>query len=491
MVSRLSRHLAPQAAANVKPKAKPVPEAVPAFMALVDDFVADNPVHTCLDQEQVRWAAAKLLLRRICKPERLKQWPGPDASRLLAILFILFAEEGLTKKKATILGFTSIEFWEVLETIVRTCGIAREKLQEAVMEVDTGSRAAHLVHSRDLDVLFRSSAGTASGGSSLASIEEEEVPEEADELLVTESAHLPPLKLPGTTAAGADGEPNIAPEALIVRQQLAKRYRRVRFGILISCSVWFGLAELVSRSVPDAPRTLFFFFYHLLVMGMLAATFPTNLATRAGLKLLQPLAVVIACGGTISAVNGLQKQPHMDASCRYINYLHALIMSGTWAMNACITLRGKLTWSVVRLTHGVDGMLFLLTTLALRHLGTPADLAGYPPCGPGCVDFNAALLRAVTTLLASACTGPAWREKVASLANLVGLNHVTLSLNDVPPPGQLQLRRDGKQEAAEDLSWQQGESWTSFTDSAHVRAMGGGSTASTCTYKTIDRGGAN
>ena len=57
-----------------------------------------------------------------------------------------------------------------------------------------------------------------------------------------------------------------------------------------SCVAWFGLAELLSRQLPNQlGRVLMFLLYTLLLVSILCGTFPTELTSHAALKLTRPL----------------------------------------------------------------------------------------------------------------------------------------------------------------------------------------------------------
>lgn len=136
----------------------PPENAANAFMALVEHFLAEHPVKTdAVSQEGIRWAAAKVLLYQTVSPERLKYWPGPGSERLAAILFIIFAEDGLVHEEESILGMTPVHLYEILESVVHRSNITQHELMTAIIEVSqfNDNYAMHLVQSPELEVLFR------------------------------------------------------------------------------------------------------------------------------------------------------------------------------------------------------------------------------------------------------------------------------------------------------------------------------------------------
>lgn len=241
-----------------------------AFMALVDSFVRKNPVRTdAVRKADIRWAAAKILLYQTVSADRLKLfWTRPDAPRLAGILFVFFAEVGLGKKRSTTLGMTSIQLYEMLETVVRKSGLTRDELCSAVVEISTGAgtKALALVQSHEIDVLFETPSDTPPEAASsnpkppaLASPRSPRSPrkhgsyphsprtpmsqhysdesgdgclhtiEEEPDLSIPESACLPSQpSAPPDEAPTAGRNPDSS-----VRQQLAMRYQRVRKYVLV------------------------------------------------------------------------------------------------------------------------------------------------------------------------------------------------------------------------------------------------------------------
>ena len=496
-----------------------------AFMALVDSFVRKNPVRTdAVRKADIRWAAAKILLYQTVSADRLKLfWTGPDAPRLAGVLFILFAEVGLGKKRSTTLGMTSIQLYEMLETVVRKSGLTRDGLCSAVMETSTGASttALALVQSHEIDVLFETPSDTPpeaassnpepaapasprsprkhgsyprsprtpmsqhysdeSGDGCLHTIDEE------PDLSVPESACLPSQpSAPPDEAPTAGRNPDSS-----VRQQLATRYQRVRKYVLVvrlppieletpcpgqlscltsptlsllvvrqSCVAWVGLAELLSRQLPNQlGRVLMFLLYFLLVVSILCSTFPTELTSHAALKLLRPLAYTVAVGAAANAVTGyysyssLQVGPAGNAGADAVHALFVVSMITIWMVAAFLGHRGRFSWGAFRIVLALDGVLFFASALALRFVGEPSERPVYPPCGPGCVPFHAALVRAATTLIFSTTATAERRLMIASLANKIGLNHVTLSLQDVTPPGARHDDDGSSSTSDKDSSW--------------------------------------
>ena len=88
-------------------------------MELVDAYLLENPCSTrALSAEHIKLAATKILINHALeargRPERAEQ-AGPGTTRLAAILFVLFADEGLERGHSTILGLSVNELFELLE----------------------------------------------------------------------------------------------------------------------------------------------------------------------------------------------------------------------------------------------------------------------------------------------------------------------------------------------------------------------------------------
>ena len=75
--------------------------------------------------------------------------------------------------------------------------------------------------------------------------------------------------------------------------------------------------------------------------------------------------------------------------------------------------------------YAVDGVGFVVCTLAMRGLGPPP---AYPP---GNTTLWSALLRGASTLGLSVLLTPANRVRLASAANSAGWNHVCMELRDL------------------------------------------------------------
>ena len=287
----------------------PPENAANAFMALVEHFLAEHPVKTdAVSQEGIRWAAAKVLLYQTVSPERLKHWPGPGSERLAAILFILFAEDGLVHEEESILGMTPVHLYEILESVVHRSNITQHELMTAIIEVSrfNDNYAMHLVQSPELEVLFRqqssssgpppsllqrsrsarsamrreseggggrccgpSSTGCAGSSSSssssnvLQTIKEETEAGGADsplpESCVSESASL----LPGRVDSPADGDGGSGSQ-----QPHPQGYWHARMFALASCCAWCILAVAITTAFSDyTHRMIVFALYCVVTTG--------------------------------------------------------------------------------------------------------------------------------------------------------------------------------------------------------------------------------
>jgi hypothetical protein len=305
------------AATDPRPDAgRPATDPAINFMALVDSFVLKNPVKTkAVTYADIRWAAAKVLLYQTISPQsRDRHWPGTNSARLAGILFILFAEVGLSRKKRrNILGMTPEGVYELLEVVVSKSELTREELHAAVIASSTGKskRALTLIQSYEIDVLFHHevrpplevSIPSTSHRSPrklrgpLSSPHSPDTPMSQlyEECLQTIEEEEPETPGPAPETPGPAGEPTA---------------RSYQFVVALACIAGFSLAELLIR--------------------------------RSNAK-----------GGS---------NTRADAA----HVLLALSMSALWMSAALICHQGQLSWKVLRVVLAADGLLVGITTMRAR-----------------------------------------------------------------------------------------------------------------------------
>jgi len=157
---------------------------------------------------------------------------------------------------------------------------------------------------------------------------------------------------------------------------------------------------------------------------LVAAAFPADddLTSELGVGFVS-LPVFIA--GTLRSVGPAldfhRSSTQINAACTQVHAAVCALLVVNWVYFTRKIATGKLSWMVVRAVYAVEGMLFLLCTLAHRALGPP------PLYAPGNVSFSYAILRALTPLGLSALFTGANRRRIAG----VGVVHTVLELGDL------------------------------------------------------------
>lgn len=447
----------------------------PMFMELVDEYLESCPVRTqALSRASLRFAAAKILIRRVPDAEQrgLKPVAGEEATRLAAILLVLFAEEGLQStsdgragaggRGADVLGMTSRGLYEMIEALVARNHIDRDELIEMVIDVDLGERATQLMQSREIDVLWSPRHRTGScatrsiardeassrhgggggggdgGGAALGGPRQRrttaasnrrrldrDAQEEEAPLFVPESAQLEQLA----------SSSHVSPDLLrVLQRQLAKRFQLVQRLVLGTCGVYFVLAECIGHVFPSA-RALFYLVFLCVVFLVVVISFPTDLTCPAARQLMQPLTSVFAVAVVHNMSRGFfVKSPDVNEACTLINAILYVVSCVITLFMAYSAYARNLTWRRVHALFIADGIAFGLAALALRYYaGAPIHANVYPPCGngQGCVTFHPALLRAFVPLAMSLAFPRGVRTRAAAAANRCGWNHVAISLDEM------------------------------------------------------------
>ena len=402
-----------------------------AFYRLVDQYMDAHPVtsdaRAALSTSNIKFAVAKILIRKTRSTSKAMEWPGAGVEKLAAILLTLFVQEHLRHEMPTILGLPAGEFYALIEEIVTSQRISRELLMSNVIAVDCDGRAIDLVGSHAISPLWTSSQmEAASTKRRLHAILE------SPELgCTTESASVSQL----SSSRGSMGA-DVVPLTLL-RKRLSERFVKLRLVVVLVAIAWVlcgPLSWVSTRRVPGL-------FPLMVVLGnvLVVCSFPTDLTSFSAHQFVTTALVLIATGATIGAyLNFFHRSTvlHVNQGCRMT---HAALCCGitvNWWSMAVAALRSRLSWRLYRIGLAADGLLFVTTQLALLALGPPPT---YPP---GNQTFNAAMLRSWTTLGTSMLLSPDCRGFLAGLANLAGWNHITFTLQEVGADAAIVDERD-------------------------------------------------
>ena len=229
---------------------------------------------------------------------------------------------------------------------------------------------------------------------------------------------------------------------LAVREQLARRYLRVRLVLVLFSATWFILADYLKlwdfgKAYPtwwfQRPTMVF-----ALCLGgalmVLSASFPSDIRSSAGRNFLLPATIVCAVCATIASVSGyysgVQLGWHPNEACHHIHLTLCILISGFYWTSFFLCLASRCTWSVLRVTLVIDSFTFTALNYALYRFGTSV----YQP--RGCT-VEQAMMRAAIPLMFSAVFTPATRHRISDFATqYVGWNHVTLTLNQIQQPAR-------------------------------------------------------
>ena len=158
-----------------------------------------------------------------------------------------------------------------------------------------------------------------------------------------------------------------------------------------------------------------------------ACNFPEELHSQEGRSFLLPAAFVCAIFTAMESTQLLFRirTQQVNAACTLVHALHALAVNVNWSNFLLQVARGSGTWRFARAVLVVDGATFLTSAITMRLLGPPSAYL------PRNVSFMMAIERGLLPLLFSALLGPANRHRVVACANKLGLNHVTVHLEEM------------------------------------------------------------
>ena len=158
-----------------------------------------------------------------------------------------------------------------------------------------------------------------------------------------------------------------------------------------------------------------------------AASFPTSPTSTAGARFIYVPVVVGACLRAIGVCLDLyHTEAHVNVACTAVHGLTALVLICLWLNGAWLGSNHQFTWANARWVHGGEGTALVLCVLGLRACGPPPS---YPP---GNMSFVAALARGgLAMFLGIVLIAPPNRIRIASAANRLGLNHVTIYLHEL------------------------------------------------------------
>lgn len=354
------------------------------FAGLVDAWLKAHPVDTrSLSPADLHFAAAKILIHKSGQGAKFS-WPGHDASRLAAILLVLFSEglaggddalEGEAERK--VLGLDVSELFHILQDVVRIASITRQELRAALFDVDEDGSATLLSQSVEFDAALYGSPAWRS--------------------LARWMQHARPLVL-GLVCV-----------------------------TILALDFWSGVPRRLGRW-PACLGRVTLFNTMFLVHGLSAAIlFPEESSVKANRGLARYATTAGLLGTSTFAVTlfrGLAEQRRTDANalCKAIHAAFALCGTANLAAITLRCWRSDVNWRLGRVHIGADGFLVLVTALALRAAGSPSS---YPP---GSVPFEAACARGLCTLLLAIALGPANRRRLARIAGALGAQPLTLAL---------------------------------------------------------------
>ena len=219
----------------------------------------------------------------------------------------------------------------------------------------------------------------------------------------------------------------------MMRRQLAQRYIRLRLLLCALIGTWFALAENLHlwRHVAifgtDA-RMLVFGCVAVAMTTVITSTFPTDINSPSARRFLLPIGWLVAgCTGFYAWQSFYRDglATHVNPPCKFVHASTCILSTAVWTgLAVCCSAAGG-SWGLLRLVLVLDGMVFILCALAMRHLGPP------PFYLPHNVSFAEAVLRSATTPALALCLTAGNRHRIAALANRGGLNHVSVTLTQV------------------------------------------------------------
>lgn len=363
------------------------------FMALVDAYIAQHPVlTTTLSRASLRFAAGKILILQSGRGKELN-WPGEGATRLAAILLVLFLHDGLRKSRDTILGITSQELYTLLCRIVSERQLSREDVMDALLEVDTEGTALQLVQHREFKALWHASVreGSEHGSSD-------------------------------KSRTGAAGQSR--------SRRRARRFLSLFITWVVENRYILSPLFAISITVGDlrgawmhSERWKLIVLGRGAINGALVATtlmmfitvFPDELDTPGARRYITPICMVTdAAGATNMLISLARSGPmHTDAQslCRSIHAIFVVVACINYANDVYVRIWcSHSSWRWMRKFMAIDGVIYMSFVALMRATGPPAS---YPP---GAVPFGAAFGRGFMTMAVSALSTPANRRRLSALA---------------------------------------------------------------------------
>lgn len=411
----------------------------PETMVLLNSWLSKHPVKTkALSPSHLRIAAANILLQKKC----LGQWPGRRPKQLASILLVLYVQEGIMCLSESILGLSKQQLFDLLRDEIRTCGTTCETLLADAAALDRLGETAQLCSEIDMTaVLWMTDAPTATDSTAKA-----QPASSFDRWLRAKATGLlglwPAAPVSPSFESARLHEAGLWSASIrsVVRRQLAGRYMKVRILLALTVAIWFSISDArglwshLGLGLLSPPQTRICYFVAVMLLGALviAGSYPTDLHSPNGRKLLLPaLSVCAVCALTV-AVNSLidgSWSRHPNDLCRASHALLCIALVANWWSCAVLCSRARATWSVIRSVLCVDGAVVLLANLAMRFLGPP------PVYQPRDVPFAVAMVRAATPLLIAALLTARNRHLAAAALNAAGWNHVTVGLTELEGAG--------------------------------------------------------
>ena len=438
---------------------------------LVDEHIAANPLATsALSNSAVHYVVTRLiLLHLVAKSSRLAS-SYEESSRFAACLLVLFTEEHLVNHRQTILGFeTSLVYATFVENARR---IDPSDLVVAVAAVDTTGLTSSMVDQPEFVHRLYSKSEDAivfthdqNSGALLDDAVKAFETARPDVVYIPETAKLDP-------SSWSDSE--VAPEQLALYDKLTKHLSlrtqgiiTLLAGLVMSYAVtWTVLSPQQPTSRVFLPRDgtlgkqlssarsdqslamgtdfLSLQLNNFLQCGVLltlltafAVLFPENPDSAAARRCCLPI-IVASCIGDLSAVLFhlelyAETRPPLSSTnasweerarlCIHL-FLLCFVVLFSVVGQFVVFLFYKNSWRNLRLAMAFDGIVWSTAVLLLCALGEER----YPP---GDVPFAAAWGRPSAVLIGSACFTPSVRAMIARFGVQSGINHVSLSLEDL------------------------------------------------------------
>ena len=241
----------------------------------------------------------------------------------------------------------------------------------------------------------------------------------------------------------------------LCRQKLARRFTCMRLILLVLAllgpllnALFTGWLFLFSTRPNDSRVFLYFYsslpndsrvyLYFVSVYPynlMIAARFPDHTVPEGKVLFIGIVGSIIRCVGVL--LDLFHTGALVNASCTLVHRLASVVIFCAWLHAGVLGYADRFSWANARCVHCIEGAAFLLSTMLIRALG-PSER--YPP---GSMSFGCALARGcLPLLLGGVILSRRNRLRVATLANRLGIYHVTVSLGELRPAPDVQLVLD-------------------------------------------------